>query len=62
MFDKNEFIIVTIISFILVGFIVYQYKHNNTLHAVVYDCTLSEISLDFPTEVKKRCRELRGRI
>jgi hypothetical protein len=62
MFDKNEFIMVIIVSFILVGFIVYQYKHNYTLHAVVYDCRLSEISPDFPTEVKKQCRELRGRI
>jgi hypothetical protein len=27
---------------------------------VVYDCRLSEISPDFPADVKNECRKLRG--
>lgn len=62
MFDKNEFIIVTIISIILIAFIAYQYKIHDKFHVVVYDCRMAEISPDFPIEARNQCRKLSGRI
>jgi hypothetical protein len=62
MFDKNEFIIVTIISIILIAFIVYEYRINDKFHVVVYVLRMAEISPDFPIEARNQCRKLSGRI
>jgi len=49
---KNIFIGVSIITFLVV--ILYDYSPQGR----VYDCTLAEISPDYPIEVKNECRRL----
>jgi hypothetical protein len=49
---KNIFIGVSVIVFLIV--VLYDYAP----HGKVYDCTLAEISPDYPIEVKQECRRL----
>jgi hypothetical protein len=50
-------IIVFLLSLTAVGILLFSdFGKNRT---VVYDCRMSEISPDFPIEVKEECRKLR---
>ena len=53
---KNIFISIAVITFLVV--ILYDYSPRGH----VYDCTLAEISPDYPIEVKDECRRLRQEI
>lgn len=43
---------------VLIGFLITEFgpRHGT----VVYDCSIAEISPDFPIEVKNQCRALRS--
>ena len=49
---KNIFIGICVITFLVV--VLYDYSPQGK----VYDCTLAEISPDYPIEVKQECRRL----
>jgi hypothetical protein len=49
---KNIFIGLCVITFLVV--VLYDYVPQGR----VYDCTLAEISPDYPIEVKQECRRL----
>jgi hypothetical protein len=50
-------IIIFLLSLTAVGILLFSdFGKNRT---VVYDCRMSEISPDFPIEVKEECRKLR---
>jgi hypothetical protein len=49
---KNIFIGLSVIVFLIV--VLYNYTPTSK----VYDCTLAEISPDYPIEVKQECRRL----
>jgi hypothetical protein len=54
-----EIIVLIICAMILVGYIVYNYGHPSHGLVRVYDCSISEISPDYPPEVKQECRKAR---
>ena len=49
---KNIFIGLSVIVFLIV--VLYNYAPQGK----IYDCTLAEISPDYPIEVKQECRRL----
>ena len=55
-----------LLALLAVGWIAggFWFAFSTSPRTIVYDCRLSEISPDFPTEVKEQCRKLRasGRI
>lgn len=60
--DKREsisFFIVFVLSIIGLGFALWwNYTHPRMI--IKYDCSISEISPDYPIEVKEGCRKLRA--
>jgi hypothetical protein len=50
-------IIIFLLSLTAVGILLFSNFGKN--RTVVYDCRMSEISPDFPIEVKEECRKLR---
>jgi hypothetical protein len=53
---KKQIILVIVLILCLVVFIINNFSYTQTR---VYDCSLSEISPDYPIEVKQECRKLR---
>lgn len=53
---KRDIIIVMVLSACIVTLIFTNFGDNESK---IYDCTISEISPDFPIEVKQECRKLR---
>lgn len=53
---RNQIVLIILLTICLVIFIVSNFGHTRTK---VYDCNLSEISPDYPIEVKEECRKLR---
>ena len=53
---KSEYIFVAIIAIGTIIFLCFTPKHGT----VVYDCSLAEISPDYPIDVKEGCRKLRA--
>lgn len=51
------------LALVLIGIFVAAYIGNSATpkHAQKYDCSVSEISPDYPLEVKEACRKLRAK-
>lgn len=64
--SENKLIIIAIIIFTIAQVIfAYWVKNSFKDMTVRYDCSISEISPDFPPQVREECRKLRvkhGRI
>jgi hypothetical protein len=60
--SENKLAIVAIIIFICVQ-LTFMYWAKDSFKGVTvrYDCSLSEISPDFPPQVKEECRKLRAK-
>jgi len=57
--ENLDFFSVVILGFALLAFAIYwNYTHPHMI--VRYDCSISEISPDYPPEVKEGCRKLRA--
>lgn len=48
------------VGIFLIGVLVFLFTTPKP-KAVVYDCSLAEISPDYPLEVKEQCRQLRAK-
>ena len=48
----------TLCVIILIGYITYHYQQQSSV--VVYDCSLAEISPDYPVSVKEECRKAKN--
>jgi hypothetical protein len=48
----------TLIVLVVIAMLIFNRYTTNT-SVIVYDCNISEISPDFPIEVKEECRRLR---
>jgi len=58
--EKLETFVVAIIGIIGFGFALYwNYTHPHV--TVKYDCSIAEISPDYPVQVKEGCRKLNAR-
>ena len=53
-------IIVAVIFFIAIIFAMTGSWDDKNLRKVAYDCSLSEISPDYPIQVKEACRKMRA--
>jgi hypothetical protein len=53
--NRKEFIFGAILAIIMLGINIYI---NNTHIKIQYDCRLAEISVDYPQQVKDKCRRL----
>jgi hypothetical protein len=59
-FRKNlDFIVVIIASSFTLAFLIY-WNLSNPQAVVRYDCSIAEISPDYPVAVKEQCRRLRA--
>jgi hypothetical protein len=57
--ENYDFYLVIILGFIGMVFAIYwNYTHPHVV--VKYDCSISEISPDYPIAVKEGCRKLRA--
>jgi len=57
--ESISFFIVFVLSVIGLGFSLrWNYTHPRMI--IKYDCSISEISPDYPIEVKEGCRKLRA--
>jgi len=54
-----DFIFVILASLAFIGFVLYMAIHYPHV-TVRYDCSISEISPDYPIQVKEACRQLRA--
>ncbi len=54
---KKDIIIVILLIACIVTLIISNY--GGSYESKIYDCNLSEISPDYPVEVKQECRKLR---
>lgn len=54
-----DFIIVIVLAVIAFSFL-WWYHYNNPRLVIRYDCSIAEISPDYPVEVKEGCRKLRA--
>ncbi len=60
-FLKKEWqVIVVAIIVAIYGFVGIKYLWDMDHRTVRYDCSISEISPDFPPQVKEQCRKLRA--
>jgi hypothetical protein len=50
------FVSVTLCLIVIVLHTVFTYEYSRVK---IYDCTISEISADYPIEVKEECRKLK---
>lgn len=57
--ESLDFIVVITIALAAFAFVAY-YNLLNPHVTVKYDCSISEISPDYPIEVKEKCRQLRA--
>jgi hypothetical protein len=55
---KNS--VITVIFLIAILFAMTGSWDDKNLRKVAYDCSLSEISPDYPIEVKEACRKMRA--
>ena len=53
--QRRDIIIAIVVSIAMIILLFSSYGEDRT---VVYDCRMSEISPDFPIEVKEECRKL----
>lgn len=53
---KKDIIIVILLAVCVVSLILTNFGNTQSK---IYDCTISEISPDFPIEVREECRKLR---
>ena len=61
MFKKFEpQILVAVFCLVWAGWCMYLIDFNLGHRVVSYDCRLSEISPDFPIEVREQCRKMRA--
>jgi hypothetical protein len=58
--ENLDFYIVFVLSAIAVVF-AFWYNYTHPHMVVKYDCSISEISPDYPIEVKEGCRKLRAK-
>ena len=58
MSNWKENLVVIIILLILAASIIYDQEQKPRV--VIYDCSISEISPDYPPEVKEACRKIRA--
>lgn len=60
--SENKLAIIAVIIFICAQ-ITFMYWAKDSFKGVTirYDCSVSEISPDFPIEVKEQCRKLRAK-
>lgn len=54
-----DFIFVFVLAVIAFIFVLW-YQYNNPKLVIRYDCSIAEISPDYPIEVKEGCRKLRA--
>ena len=54
-----DFFITILVAVAAFSFVIY-YNINNPHITVRYDCSISEISPDYPPQVKEGCRKLRA--
>lgn len=52
---------VGIFAFLWAGLALYYISMQTEHRTVTYDCRISEISPDFPIEVREACRQLRAK-
>ena len=57
---KRTHLEITFACIVLFGSIAFLLSGLSKSKVVVYDCSLSEISPDYPIEVKQQCRQLRA--
>lgn len=57
MITKENIIAIIFMFFIAMGILYEEYPRKNRV--VIYDCSIAEISPDYPIEVKEQCRKLR---
>jgi hypothetical protein len=60
--SENKLAIIAVMVFMLCQFgFFWATKDSMKGRTVTYDCSLSEISPDFPPEVREQCRKLRAK-
>ena len=60
--SENKLAIIAIICFICAQVtLVYWTKDSFKGRTITYDCSIAEISPDFPPEVREQCRKLRAK-
>ena len=55
-----EIITLVIFGIILISYIIWQHQYEIKSSVVVYDCSIAEISPDFPVSVKEECRKAKN--
>lgn len=55
-----EIITLVIFGVILISYIIWQHQYEIKSSVVVYDCSIAEISPDFPVSVKEECRKAKN--
>jgi hypothetical protein len=55
-----EIITLVIFGIILISYIIWQHQYEIKSRVVVYDCSIAEISPDFPVSVKEECRKAKN--
>ena len=55
-----EIIGLTLFAVILITYIIWNYKYVVKSNVVVYDCSIAEISPDYPVSVKEECRKAKN--
>ena len=55
---KRQIIEYTFVAVVLLGSFIFLFVDKPK--GIVYDCSISEISPDYPPEVKEQCRKLRA--
>jgi hypothetical protein len=59
MFNKPIVRSVVVLLLLLIAIGIFVFTDFGKNRTVIYDCRMSEISPDFPVEVKEECRKLR---
>ena len=60
--SENKLAIIAVIIFMLCQFGFFWVTKDSMKGTTIrYDCSISEISPDFPTEVREQCRKLRAK-
>jgi hypothetical protein len=57
--ESLDFVVAIVLAFVaLISVVYYNYTHPRIV--VRYDCSIAEISPDYPIQVKEGCRKLRA--
>jgi len=56
----TEIIALVIFGIILIAYIIWQHQYEVKSRVVVYDCSIAEISPDYPVSVKEECRKAKN--